>query len=197
MKNQLEGLAHNSENGVQIDQLHDLVELVSSALNDTRELSRLLRPPVLDDLGLLPALQWLTRTMCERTGLQVRLDWELEEEQLRSEADIETLIFRVVQEALNNVVKHAGVNKAWVKVFDETRYVGVQVADEGKGFNAVKMLEASATDVDAGSGLRGIRDRLELFGGSLDVHSVPGQGTLLHMRVPMAANYPHYMSNRG
>jgi len=163
--------------------LDDSVELARLALHETRELSRLLRPPVLDDLGLAVALGWLARTLEQRTGLKVELDaGQLDE---RLDPDLETLVFRLVQEALTNVLKHSGVDRAKVTVQREGEILMLSVADSGRGFDPAAILASGAT---AGSGLRGLRDRLELFAGRLELTSTPGQGTTLSAILPLAAD---------
>jgi two-component system, NarL family, sensor kinase len=160
--------------------LADSVELARLALNETRELSRLLRPPVLDDLGLPAALSWLARTLEQRTGLTVELALSGLEERL--DPDLETLVFRLVQEALTNVLRHAGVRRAEVSVAGDGERLELKVADAGRGFDPQAALAGGGTA--SGGGLRGMRDRLELFGGSLELASAPGEGTLVVARVP-------------
>jgi two-component system NarL family sensor kinase len=154
------------------DRLSDSVEMARLALNETRELSRLLRPPVLDDLGLVAALSWLARTLEQRTDLKVELTLDPLAE--RVDPDLKTLVFRLVQEALTNVLRHAGVDRAQVAVWRSGESLVLRVADAGRGFEPQAILGEGAT---TGSGLRGMRDRLELFGGRLEIASVPGQGT--------------------
>lgn len=158
------------------------LELARTALRETRELSRLLRPPVLDDLGLLPALAWLARTLGEQTGLAVELETAGLEERL--EAEVETLVFRVVQEALTNVLKHAGAARAEVRVTRQEGSLELTVRDAGRGFDPT-ILESRAGAT--GSGLRGMRDRIELFGGRLHLRSAPGAGTSLSAVIPLPA----------
>src|SRR5262249_39779003 len=143
--------------------LADSVDMARLALNETRELSRLLRPPVLDDLGLAPALTWLARTLEQRTGLKVELALAALDERL--DPDLETLVFRLVQEALTNVLRHAGVDRVQVSVRRTPESLELEVADAGRGFDPRAVLGGGST----GSGLRGMRDRLELFGGRLDL----------------------------
>ncbi|MEA2693977.1 MAG: hypothetical protein QOJ16_3364 [Acidobacteriota bacterium] len=160
--------------------LDDSIETARLALNETREMSRLLRPPVLDDLGLAVALAWLARTLEQRTGLKVELALDPLDERLDS--DLETLVFRLVQEALTNVVKHSGVDRARVSVRRSGERLELEVADSGQGFEPRAVLGKGST---VGSGLRGIRDRLELFGGRLELVSTPGEGTVLSATVPL------------
>ncbi len=169
--------------------LDDSVEMARLALHETRELSRLLRPPVLDDLGLGVALGWLARTLEQRTGLQVELKVEgldglggLGSLDGRLDSDVETLVFRLVQEALTNVLKHAGVDRAKVAVRRAGGLLDLSVSDAGGGFDPESLLASGGT---AGSGLRGMRDRLELFGGRLALTSIPGEGTILSAVVPL------------
>ena len=155
--------------------LGDAAQLAAQALRETRELSHLLRPQILDDLGLGPALQWLTRTFQERTGTAVGL--ELQGLELRLPAEHETLAFRLVQEALNNVSKHAAAPSATVRVALAGGQLAIAVADDGGGFTP------SAVGHE-GSGLRGMRDRVELFGGRIEIDSRPGCGTRITAAVP-------------
>ncbi len=160
--------------------LADSVDMARLALNDTRELSRLLRPPVLDDLGLAAALSWLARTLEQRTDLRVELTVEGIEERL--DPELETLVFRLVQEALTNVLRHSGVRQAAVVLARAAGLLELRISDCGSGFDAHG---AFAGREAAGSGLRGMRDRLELFGGRLELVSSPGQGTVISAVVPL------------
>jgi len=155
--------------------LRDAAELAAQALHETRELSRLLRPQILDDLGLEPALRWLTRTFGERTGVALEVDLAGVEGRLPPE--VETLAYRVVQEALNNVGKHSGAGRAQVLARRDAAEIELVISDDGRGFDAT----VSGAD---GSGLRGMRDRVELFGGRIDIASRPGRGTRIVARVP-------------
>jgi signal transduction histidine kinase len=184
LTNQLERLQQKldgAEAGDVAARVADSVEMARLALSEIRELSRLLRPPVLDDLGLPTALSWLVRTLEQRTGLRVELTVAGLGERL--DPDLETLVFRLVQEALTNVLRHAGVDRAEVAVQQSAGVLHLKVADRGRGFDAAPALAGGAAA--AGSGLRGMRDRLELFGGRLDLASKPGEGTVLSAVVPL------------
>jgi len=180
LTHQLERLQRKVDGDEIGERLADSVELARLALNETRELSRLLRPTLLDDLGLPAALAWLARTLGERTGLSVELALDRLEERL--DPDLETLIFRLTQEALTNVLRHSGVSSAKVVVsYTPAASIGLQVADGGRGFDVPAVLAAH----EAGSGLRGMRDRVELFGGRFELVSAPGEGTLVVAVVPL------------
>ena len=161
--------------------LADSVELGSTALNDTRELSRLLRPAVLDDLGLQAALTWLARTLGQRTDMDIAADCDPEDQRLQPE--IETLVFRIVQESLTNVIKHAGVSEARVRIEKSGAVLRASVTDAGAGFETSQALGSARNP--AGSGLRGMQDRVELFGGKLGLRSAPGSGTVVELTVPL------------
>jgi two-component system, NarL family, sensor kinase len=181
LTNQLERLQRKAGDGELAAGLADAVETARAALNEIREMSRLLRPPVLDDLGLPAALSWLTRTLEQRTGLRAEL--ALEGLHQRLDTDLETLVFRLVQEGLTNVLRHAGVDRAEVGVSRIGTLLELRVADAGRGFDPRAVLGGDGTAT--GAGLRGMRDRLELFGGRLEVVSAPGRGTLLSAEVPL------------
>lgn len=180
LTNQLERLQQKLDAGEPAS-LAGPVDTARSALNEIRELSRLLRPPVLDDLGLPAALSWLTRTLEQRTGLRAALS--LEGLHQRLDPDLETLVFRIIQEALTNVLRHAGVDRAEVGVSRIGTTLELRVSDNGKGFDPQTVLAGG--EAATGSGLRGMRDRLELFGGRLEIFSSPGRGTLVTAEVPL------------
>jgi two-component system NarL family sensor kinase len=165
--------------------LDDSVEMARLALNESREMSRLLRPPVLDDLGVGAALSWLARTLEQRTGLKVELVLEALDERL--DPDLETLVFRLIQEALTNVLRHSGVDRAQVSVRRSGEALELRIADTGRGFDSEATFDGGAA---GGSGLRGMRDRLELFGGRLEMASAPGEGTLILAIVPLGGKAP-------
>jgi two-component system NarL family sensor kinase len=180
LAHQLERLrdkAHVAVPSELVARLDDSVEMARMALNESREMSRLLRPPVLDDFGLAVALPWLARSLEARTGLKVDLALEGLDERLAPE--VETLVFRVVQEALNNILRHAGVDCSRVSVQRVGARLELRVSDAGRGFDPRGVLDGGA----AGSGLRGLRDRLELFDGCLEIVSSPGEGTCLSAEI--------------
>jgi two-component system sensor histidine kinase UhpB len=179
LTHQLERLQRKDGSQEIAAELADSVEMARLALNESRELSRLLRPPVLDDLGLSAALSWLARTLEQRTDLHVELHLAGLDERL--DPDLETLVFRVVQEALTNVLRHAGVNRVSVEVERTEGRLELRIADRGQGFDP----DATLMGRVSGSGLRGMRDRLELFGGRLELSSEPGKGTLVSASVPL------------
>lgn len=167
--------------------LAEAVRIAELALADLREMSRLLRPPVLDDLGLRAGLSWLTRTVHEHTGVETEIDWQADLEE-RFDPELETLVFRIVQEALNNIVKHSGERRAQLAVSRGSGGLAVEITDAGRGFDPVQAL--AADDKAPGFGLRGIRDRVELFGGHLALETAPGRGCRLRAILPAAEARP-------
>jgi len=158
------------------------IEFAELALRDVRELSRLLRPPVLDDLGLRAGIAWLARTLREHSDLQTTIDWQADEDE-RLDPELETLIFRIAQEGLNNVVRHSGQHEARLTARRHAGSFEFDIADDGGGFDVARVL-GPAGDA-TGLGLRGMRDRVELFGGRLAIESAPGSGSRLCVVVPL------------
>lgn len=159
--------------------LHEGVEI-------TRRLSVDLSPPILKGEGLADALGWLVRQMQELHGLDVSL--VAEHAFCMSDRDMRLLLFQVVRELLFNTVKHAGTDRATVELREEDGGLVVCIRDEGRGFD----VEASAARVGRGGGLGlfSVRERLALFGGSLEVMSAPGQGTRITVKVPVQLAAP-------
>ncbi|MES2857861.1 MAG: sensor histidine kinase [Pseudomonadota bacterium] len=158
------------------ERLQAAIELCHETLEDTREMSRLLRPPILDDLGLEAALRWLARSMGESSGLAVELELETLPQ---LDGDLQTLLFRVAQEALNNIAKHAQARDVLVRLVSRGAHLLLHVADDGRGCAPEQALGSG------GSGLGGMRERLRLYGGTLQFHSAPGEGTRLRIAVPL------------
>jgi signal transduction histidine kinase len=128
---------------------------------------------MLDDLGLKPALEWQTRLFHHQTGIAVDLELTLPEQRLSSE--IETTVFRMVQEALTNVARHSGAKAAVVTVTADDTALQVEISDRGRGFDA----NAALARRDS-LGLAGLAERVRLAGGQLDLYSETGHGTRLH-----------------
>ena len=158
-------------------------DLAEGCLTEVREMARLLRPQMLDDLGLVPTLRWLARTVEKRTGVAVVLETELDSEAgQRDDRDADTLVFRIVQEALTNVVRHAGVASARVRVEQRGERLFVAVEDQGVGFDAEAIL--TGKDEERGFGVRAMRDRVQSFNGTFLVRSSPG-ATVVEAEIPL------------
>jgi signal transduction histidine kinase len=159
----------------QLDQLQLLSRQMSIGIY---QLVRDLRPAQLDDLGLVAALQYQCDEAFHRTGLKVRL--AVLGERRRLDKLVETVLYRVAQEALTNVARHAGVQEADLSIAFQPHQVALRVVDHGKGFH----LEDYSTDRQAW-GLEGMRERAESVNGSLLLHSTRGSGTEVEIIVPM------------
>ena len=156
--------------------LAELRELVVSTLQDVRRLAVELRPAALDDFGLVPAIERLLDTVAERSGLTVDVQSQLGERRLSAEA--ETVLYRIVQEALTNVLKHAAARSVTVRLDHSGNGVTLVVQDDGTGFDPDDTR-------DGGVGLIGMRERVALVGGRLSIESAEGAGTMLTAEVPI------------
>jgi signal transduction histidine kinase len=149
-------------------------DLVGSALDDVRRLTVELRPPALDDFGLEPALERLTSIVAERSGIDVQLSVR---SPVALPADQETAIYRIVQEALTNIVKHAGASSVSIIVMASGPSVRLVVEDDGSGFDTAQVR-------DGALGLIGIRERVAILGGRFELQSAPGAGTTIVVELP-------------
>lgn len=165
------------------ERLAELRELADRTLQEVRQISHLLRPQMLDELGLVPTLRWLARTFQKRTGIVVALTCEGVDGDVPP--DVQTVLFRVAQEALTNVARHAGSPSAEVRLRRVAERLVLTIQDHGAGFDVLAAQSLSERDDDRGFGLRGMRDRVQLFRGRLNVTSVAGQGTTIEVDVPL------------
>jgi signal transduction histidine kinase len=153
----------------------DLRELVVLALQDVRRLAVELRPKALDDFGLVPALERLGQTFTDQTGVVVEVVDAFAEQRLPG--DVETALYRILQEALTNVVKHAKARRVSILLTRSDRGAVAVIEDDGRGFDPGAEHE--------GLGLLGMRERLQLLRGSLTIESSEGAGTTLRIEVPL------------
>lgn len=158
--------------------LEEVVELVTGSLDVTRQLTVELSPPVLKGEGLPEALEWLAKQMREVHGLQVLVEVSGRPQVRQEEHRI--LLFQIVRELLFNVVKHAGVREAHVRVGEAKDGIEVTVRDGGKGFDVAAVQE----ERNGSFGLHSVRERLDLFGGHIDIDSKLGDGTRVTLFLP-------------
>jgi len=156
--------------------LDNIRALADTSVNSIRNIALLLRPSMLDDLGLIPALEWQAREVSRRSGIKVKVVAENVSDSLPDA--VRTCIYRVVQEALNNVARHSGAKSALVTVQQTEGSIVLTVKDDGSGFEP---------DKARGLGLLGMEERVKQLGGRLEIESQPGHGTLLRATLPMAA----------
>ena len=156
------------------DAMAELVQTINAAISQLRTLAIELRPTALDDLGLVAALERLTESYSRRTGVVIELD--VDEIEDRLPPLVETTVYRVVQESLTNVAKHAGAEFVIVRAAPRGSELAVTVTDDGKGFDA--------SNQPGGFGLNSMRERSEMVAGTVRVTSSPGRGTTVELRVP-------------
>lgn len=164
------------------ERLQGIKGLLDRVEDQLRRLSHELRPTILDDLGLVAALEFLAKGFAARHGLEIHVRGRPEE---RLPGPIETVLYRIVQEALNNVAKHALASAVTIAVGRDAQRASCSVRDDGIGF------DPAVTHVgDQGIGLIGIRERLVPLGGVLRIDSAPGQGTVVCVAIPLGSAPP-------
>lgn len=160
-------------------------DLVARSVETVHQFARELRPSVLDDLGLVPALHTYLKSFAARTGLRSRMT-VCKEADLLSVAH-RTVLFRVAQEALTNVARHAGAGRVEVILRPEEGGFGLQVIDDGRAFHVERVLHGTR---GGRLGLLGMRERLDMVGGRLDIQSSPGIGTTITAFIPLTGPAP-------
>lgn len=162
------------------DELIALQNIVRISLMDVRKIIFDLRPMVLDDLGLAPAIKRYLSNYKEQYGLQV--EFLFFGQQTRLDSSVEVAIFRIVQEMVSNIHKHACAKNSVVKIEMLNNRINIQVRDDGKGFNMNKVMSNKERE---GYGLIGMRERVQLLNGDINIVSAPGKGTSISISVPL------------
>jgi signal transduction histidine kinase len=171
--------------------LREAVDVVLDGLGNEidglRHLITELRPAALDDLGLAAALQALARRAQAIDGLDVKIEMELgQEDGRRLDAELESTVYRIVQEALTNVSRHAEATSAVVRITERNGIVSASVTDDGKGLPNADRLGPRGDGLEGGFGMGGMRERAELVGGELEFGPAPERGTTVRLVVPLA-----------
>jgi signal transduction histidine kinase len=157
-------------------------QVADGMIHTVRRISSELRPGMLDDLGLLPSVEWLAQDFSQRTGISVRIASEIGSVDLdRSQS---TAIFRVLQETLTNVARHSKATEVSGRVRTSDAAFELEIRDNGQGFSSSLLHEASSL------GLIGMRERAGSVGGSIEFVSEPGDGTTVRLRVPLRGKQP-------
>jgi two-component system, NarL family, sensor histidine kinase UhpB len=159
--------------------LEELRRDISGALEGIRRFARGLRPPALDELGLVPAIESHVRAVSETVGLPIRLEAEPIEDTLNPQAEL--ALYRIVQEALSNAIKHAAATRAVVRISWNGRAVTAVVEDDGAGFDPAEVMTADGR----GLGLYGMQERAAYLGGKVEIQSRPGDGTRVRATIPV------------
>jgi PAS domain S-box-containing protein len=157
-------------------------EIVDKCLTETRTISHLLHPPLLDEVGLRSALQWYVDGFAQRSDIQVNLD--LPAELGRLDTDIETALFRIVQEALTNVHRHSSASEVDIRFLVDTKHLQLDVSDNGKGIPKDRLQGVLESGSGTGVGLAGIRERVRDLGGSMEINS-DDAGTAIIISIPL------------
>ena len=174
----MSSVAHDIDPSLQ-GRLQEVGVILDQVEKQLRRLSHELRPTILDDLGLVPALEFLADSISKRVGLSIRIQSSLKDKD-RYAQKIETAMYRVIQEALANVTKHARAKNVEIRLTRVAKHLHCLVHDDGVGFDAPYVLSGTER---GGLGLIGIRERLNAVGGTLQIDSVIGEGTKLLVKV--------------
>lgn len=158
-------------------------DLATRTLEDLRAVVYGLRPTMLDDLGLAPAIRWYARAQLEEGGTHLIL--RMPDSLNRSTPEIETTLFRIAQEAVNNIKRHAGARHVTLELEESPGWVEMRIVDDGRGFDVARTAHEA---LEKGRfGLVGIKERVDLLQGALNVESEPGRGSRISVRVPAEA----------
>lgn len=169
------------------EQVQALQELTHQALEGVHQLALELRPKMLDDLGLIPALRWYAGQWSQQTGIPVAFEAHVRDGRLTPEGEL--ALYRVVQEALTNVSRHAAAQHVWVTIQEDDAVVRATVRDDGQGFDPERV---AAAGPERRLGLFGMQERMALVGGRLTIVAAPGRGTSVMAEVPVVTGAEGY-----
>jgi two-component system sensor histidine kinase UhpB len=157
--------------------------LATRTLTELRKIVSGLRPTILDDLGLIPAMRWYARSNLEEAG--VRVEVNASDEEMPLSPQLNSTLFRIAQEAVNNILRHAQAKSVLITLRQNGEGVRLGIEDDGKGFD-IFMIQEQAIRLQR-LGLLGIQERAEMVGGQVSVNSAPGKGTQIQVYVPLPA----------
>ena len=164
------------------EKLAETRHLAQEALANLRKIVYGLRPTILDDLGLLPAIRWYARANLEDAGIMVQVSGDSEFDSLSPQ--INSTLFRIAQEAINNIVKHSAATSAEISLINQGDNVVLEVKDDGRGFDPSSVKEQALQLQHLG--ILGMQERAQLVGGTIEFASMPGTGTRILISVPRA-----------
>jgi signal transduction histidine kinase len=162
------------------DRIKKAIELISDGARSMRKICSGLRPGILDDLGLAAAIEWQAGEFASRTGVSCQVS--LPQDDLRLDGDLATAIFRIFQESLTNVARHAEAQAVRASLYTQNGNLLLVVVDDGKGFREA--------EISGSLGLLGMKERAQACGGDLQISSSPGDGTTVTVRVPLHSHAP-------
>jgi two-component system sensor histidine kinase UhpB len=162
----------------QVTEAHQVATLL---LENLRKVIWDLRPSILDDLGLVPAIRWYAQTNLKVSGVQVEMGRD--SETIRLPPHLETMLFRILQEAVSNILRHANASKVFINLRLEDGHVVLEIKDNGRGFDVEKTVGEAVTRKQLG--LIGMQERVSLVNGAVKIESTLGQGTTLRVYVPL------------
>lgn len=167
--------------------LAEIKALTTRMLESIRQLAYDLRPTMLDDLGLVPAVRWCMKSHLEKMGVEAHLDSVGFDQRL--DPELETAVYRIVQESITNIAKHAKARHVKIELRADDAVVTASIEDDGVGFDVDRVLNSSARE--RGLGLFGMQERALVLDGQLDYHSIPGFGTRITAILPLQAGQVH------
>ena len=168
-------------------------ELMDRCVSEIRTLSYLLHPPMIDDVGLASAARWLVEGIAQRSGIQVSLD--APHDMARLPAEVELVLFRILQEGLTNVHRHSGASAANVLIRQEAEQILLEIKDNGRGIGPDMLSRFDSTGAGMGIGLSGMRERVRELGGRMKVEA-DRQGTSLQIAIPLAPECAGHLKSR-
>ncbi|MEJ2739862.1 MAG: sensor histidine kinase [Dehalococcoidia bacterium] len=176
--NSIESAGFSSPDSVG-QKVESIKELTNITIEDTRRICKRLRPSVLDTMGMVPAFRWLIESMNNQTSINTRIIFE--GTQRRLPGNLETTLFRVLQEALFNIRRHSNASNAVVTLMFDDNRIKITIQDDGQGFQLTQRLDSLA--MEGKLGLVGIKQRINTINGNFEIHSQPGEGTTLSIEV--------------
>jgi signal transduction histidine kinase len=184
----LTAIRYKVETAVQqnaIESLETIIPVIQEGVEECRRIQQDLRPSILDDLGLLPTLSWFCRRF-ETIYSHIRVERTIQIEEGEIPSALKIVMYRVVQEAMNNIAKHSKANLIRLSLRKMDRKMEVAIQDNGQGFNLKKVISQESTK--KGLGLSSMKERTELSGGSFGIESIEGEGTIVRVSWPLSGN---------
>jgi signal transduction histidine kinase len=163
------------------NQIDENINLINRAIDEVRDISLNLRPSLIDDLGLTSAIKWYVEKIKEKSNLEINYILEFNPKEFSK--DFSITIFRIIQEGLTNVVRHAEATEVLLKVIQEDNEIEIFIKDDGKGFDVEQVFK----DINKGRalGLLGIKERVELLDGRIEIKSEIQKGTEIRINIPL------------